>query len=112
MALLLCPQQALGTQCLIELVQTPCLAGWRKQSPPNGAYLVLHLALLPAGSGRAGNRFKKIMTGQFLEAAVEVAFFATQDTTHGGLHVVVDATPGDTAEELKGSAVGVEHHLL
>ena len=52
------------------------------------------------------------MTGQFLEAAVEVAFLASQDAAHGRLHVVVNAAPGDATEKLEGSAMGIEHHLL
>ena len=46
------------------------------------------------------------------EARVDDATLALLDLVHGGLHVVVDATPGDTAQGCKGARVGVEQHFV
>ncbi len=52
------------------------------------------------------------MAQHLLEAAVELAFLADEDSINRRLHVVVDATLAGALEEPERPVMRVEHHLL
>ena len=52
------------------------------------------------------------MIGHGQKADVDIPVLAAPDLVDCSLHVVVDATPRNTAEDAEGVIVGVEQHLV
>jgi len=96
----------------VELLVALHLHPRREEALPDGAHLVLDLALLPARRRRAGDRVDEIMAAHLQEAAVVGALPADEDRIHRGPHVVVDAACAGPAEEGERPVVRVEDHLL
>ena len=109
-----CPglAQAFFPQLGIEFLQVLGLRTRGEKTTSGYADLPFHLPLFPAGSRRAGHRLEQVMRTQLLETLVEIPVLAGQDRLHGGLHVVVDAAPGGSAEKGKRLNMRVEDHLL
>jgi hypothetical protein len=74
--------------------------------------VLLDLSLLPARCRIAELGFEEVVAGHGHEADVDVALLAASDLVDRGLHVVVDAAPGNAAEDPEGMIVGVEQHLV
>ena len=69
-------------------------------------------ALPPAAGDVATVGVEAVVRAHRAEELVDVARLALADLVHGGLHVVVDAPAGHTAERREGTRVGVEQHLV
>ena len=75
-------------------------------------HLLLDLPLLPPCARGACHRLDQMVRTHLLEATVVVPLLADKDRIHRRLHVVVDATPADPAEEAEGALMGLKDHLL
>jgi hypothetical protein len=84
----------------------------REEALAHEGDLVLHLSLLPARGGRAGDRIDQEVAAHLVEAAVVETVLAGEDRLHRGLHVVVDAARAGALEEGERPLMGVEDHLL
>ncbi len=52
------------------------------------------------------------MIGQAQEAPLEFTFFASEDSLHDGLEIVIDEVCRNAAEEGEGAIVRLQYHLL
>ena len=66
--------------------------------------VLLDNAFLPAGGPVAELGVEQVVAAHGVEAGVDGALFAMPDLVDGGLHVVVDAAPGNPAEGGKAQA--------
>jgi hypothetical protein len=57
-------------------------------------------------------RLEQIVAGHRQEADVDVTLLAAADLVDRGAHIVVDAAPGNAAEDAERMIVGVEQHLV
>ena len=76
------------------------------------AYVLLHLALLPAGGGVAEVGLEQKVAGHGAETRIDLALLAPADLIHRGLHVVVNPAPGHAAQRRQAVVVGIEQHLV
>jgi len=74
--------------------------------------VLLDLSLLPARCRIAELELEQVVAGHGQEAGVDVPLLAATDLVDGGLHVVVDAAPGNAAQHPEGMIVGIEQHLV
>src|SRR5690606_8359605 len=79
---------------------------------PSVLHILLDDSLLPTGSPVAEIRLEQVMAAHGLETGIDRALLALVNLVHGGLHIVVDATPGYAAEGGKGTGVGIEQHFM
>src|SRR5437588_7349867 len=86
-----------GVQLLVARHPQP----WREEALAHHPDLVLNLALLPAGSRRAGSGLNQVMAAHPQKASVELAVFADEHGIDRRLHVVVDAARAGPLEKAK-----------
>ena len=96
----------------VQLFQAFHPQGGREEPLAHQPDLVLHLAFFPAGRGRAGCRFNKIMAAHLCKPTVVAALLAHKDRINRRFHIVIDAARAGTPEEGKRPVVGIKHHLL
>jgi hypothetical protein len=74
--------------------------------------VLLDLPLLPARRRIAELRFEQEVTDHRREARVHPSLLPAPDPVYGRSHVVVDAAPGNAAQDAEGVIMGVEQHLV
>ena len=105
---------ALHGQPIVEAVEVgPALLSRSLPDLPASVLDVLfNNAFLPASGPVAELGIEQVVAAHGVEAGVDGALLAMADLVDGGLHVVVDAAPGDAAKGGKGPAMGVEEHFM
>ena len=74
--------------------------------------VLLDLAFLPARGGVAELGIEHVVVDHDLEAQVDLPLPSLANPVDRGLHVVVDAAPGNPAQHRKGMVVGIEQHFV
>ena len=74
--------------------------------------VLLNLSLLPTRGGITELSIEEVMADHGTKFGIDLTHFTGLDPINGGLHVVVDASPGDSAPSHKGMVVGIEQHLV
>ena len=98
----------------VELIKGMPLARLRlnPDSPAAVLDVLLHDTLLPATGDVAEVGIKQVVRAHDGKAGIDDAALALFDLVHGGLHVVVDATPGNATQGREGACVGIKQHLV
>ena len=91
----------------------PALAtGHLPDLPTAIQHVLLDDAFLPASGTVAEFRVEQVMSAHGVKSGIDGAFLAAPDFVDGGLHVVVDAAPGDATESGKGAGMRIKEHFV
>jgi hypothetical protein len=74
--------------------------------------VLLDLPLLPPGGRIAELRLEQEVADHGCKPCVDLAVLAAPDPVDRGAHIVVNASPGNAAQDAEVVVVGVEQHLV
>ena len=74
--------------------------------------VLLDLPLLPARGRIAELGFVEVVAGHGREAGVDLTVLAAADLVDRRAHIVVNAAPGNAAQNPEGVVVGIKQHLM
>ena len=75
-------------------------------------HALLNLTLLPARRRIAELGIEDVVAGHGQKPRIHITLFADANPVDRGLHVIIDATPGDALEDAECMPVGIKQHLM